>query len=293
MGRRTDPRIWQIAMLSSLLAWGVAVLGFPVGARDVALVLAAGLGAQWLAGRARGAGRFDPRSAAISALSLLILLRGAEPLIVPAAAAFAVASKSLLRVGGKHVWNPSALAIAVAVLLSDQAWLSPGQWGSAAWYAFLVAGVGGLIVQRAERSDVTWAFMAFWCALVLGRSAWIGEPLSVPLYRLQDGALLLFTFFMISDPRTTPDSRAGRVAFAGLVALAAFGLKFGLQIHAGLVFALVLCAPLVPLLDRRLPGRRYAWPRWSGRREVQGVLRGEAHPIARAARPGRRGLARA
>jgi Na+-transporting NADH:ubiquinone oxidoreductase subunit NqrB len=247
-------------MLVALLAYGALGLGFPVGAVELALVLGAALSTQALASGLGLTARFEWKSAAITALSLAILLRAAEPWVLAAAGAFAVASKYLLRSGGKHVWNPSALAIAVAVLATGQAWLSPGQWGSTAWFAFAIAGLGGLVVFRAERSDVTWAFMAFWCALVLGRSTWIGEPLHVPLYRLQDGALLLFTFFMISDPKTTPDSRVGRVAFAGVVALAAFGLKFGLQIHAGLVFALVACAPIVPLLDRWLPGRRYAWP---------------------------------
>jgi len=283
-----DPRIWQIATLSTLLAYGGLALDFPVGARELGGVLGAALVAQWLAARAGLAARFDPKSATISALSLAILLRASDPWILAAAGAFAVVSKFSLRISGKHVWNPSALAIAVAVLATGEAWLSPGQWGSAAWYAFAVAGIGGLVVFRAERSDVTWAFAAFWCALVLGRSAWIGEPLAVPLHRLQDGALLLFTFFMISDPKTTPDSRAGRVAFAAIVALAAFGLKFGAQVHAGLVYALVLCAPLVPVLDRWLPGRRYAWP---GRAE-QGVLHETNRPIPGAARPGR-GLARA
>ena len=36
--------------------------------------------------------------------------------------------------------------------------------------------------------------------------------------QLQSGALLLFTFFMISDPKTTPDSRVGRILFGVLVA---------------------------------------------------------------------------
>ena len=269
-----DPRVWQIATLASLLAYGVEVLGFPVGASDLALALGAALLAQKLAARLGLAARFDPRSAAISALSLLILLRASAAWILPAACAFAVASKFALRVNGKHVWNPSALALAAAVVFTGEAWLSPGQWGSAAWFAFLVSGIGGLVVFRAERSDVTWAFAAFWCALVLGRSLWIGEPLSVPLHRLQDGALLLFTFFMISDPRTTPDSRAGRIAFAGLVASVAFGLKFGLQVHAGLIYALVLCAPAIPLLDRRLPGRRHAWPG----KQTQGVLHEQDPP---------------
>jgi len=43
---------------------------------------------------------------------------------------------------------------------------------------------------------------------VIGRSLYVGEPLTIPFHRLESGALLLFTFFMISDPKTTPDSRA-------------------------------------------------------------------------------------
>ena len=101
------------------------------------------------------------------------------------------------------------------LLLTDQVWVSPGQWGSVAFFAFLMACLGGLVVNRASRSDVTYAFIAFYCALMFGRSIYLGEPMAIPLHRLESGALLLFTFFMISDPKTTPDSRAGRVLFAG------------------------------------------------------------------------------
>ena len=84
---------------------------------------------------------------------------------------------------------------------------------------FLMVCLGGLVVMRAARSDVTLAFLGAYLALVFGRSLWLGEPMAIPLHRLQNGALLLFAFFMISDPRTTPDSRLGRILFATLVAL--------------------------------------------------------------------------
>ncbi|HEX6201099.1 MAG TPA: hypothetical protein VF150_12605, partial [Thermoanaerobaculia bacterium] len=67
-------------------------------------------------------------------------------------------------------------------------------------------------------------------------------------------------FFMISDPRTTPDSRAGRVLFALLVALGAGFVHFQLFRPNGLIWALAALSPLVPAIDRLLPGRRYAWP---------------------------------
>src|SRR5256885_429998 len=83
----------------------------------------------------------------------------------------------------------------------------------------------GLDVKRAARDDVTVTFRACYAALLVGRSLWLGEPLAIPLHRLESGALVLFAFFMISDPKTTPDSRAGRVLFAALVALGAHAVQ--------------------------------------------------------------------
>ena len=133
-------------------------------------------------------------------------------------------------------------------------WVSPGQWGNVAFFAFLMACLGGLVVNRAARSDVTFAFIAFYMALVFGRSLWLGEPLAIPLHRLQSGALLLFTFFMISDPRTTPDSRAGRILFALLVAFGAWYVQFRLFRTNGLLWSLAFFSLTVPLIDRLLPG---------------------------------------
>ena len=126
------------------------------------------------------------------------------------------------------------------MLLTGQVWVSPGQWGNVAFFAFLMACLGGLVVNRAARSDVTYAFIVFYMALVFGRSLWLGEPMSIPLHRLENGALLLFTFFMISDPRTTPNSRAGRILFALLVACGAWYVQFRLFRTNGLLWSLAL-----------------------------------------------------
>ena len=83
--------------------------------------------------------------------------------------------------------------------------------------------------------------------------------MTIPLHRLQSGALLLFTFFMISDPKTTPDSRAGRVLFAALVAFGAWYIQFRLFRTNGLLWSLAACSTIVPIIDRLLPGARYAW----------------------------------
>jgi Na+-translocating ferredoxin:NAD+ oxidoreductase RnfD subunit len=169
------------------------------------------------------------------------------------------------------------LGIVAMMLATGRVWVSPGQWGRAAFLAFLVACLGGLVVNRAARSDVTYAFLASYLAVLFGRALWLGQPASIPLHQLGSGAFLIFTFFMISDPKTTPDSRAGRVLIALLVALGAGFVHFVLFRPNGLILSLAILSPAVPLIDRLLPGTRYAWRR-GGELKPQLPLLAERRP---------------
>jgi Na+-transporting NADH:ubiquinone oxidoreductase subunit NqrB len=237
------------------MAW----LGLDVHPGRAVAILAAALLTQLAATTLTELPRFDPKSALISGLSLCLLLRTNDLGLAMLAAVVAVASKFLLRVRGKHVFNPTNFALVAMMLVTGQVWASPGQWGSAAVFAFLLASAGALVVNRAARADVTWTFLACYAALWLGRSLWLGDPLVIPLHRLENGALVLFAFFMISDPRTTPDSRTGRMLFAALVAVGAYVVQFKLFRTNGLLWSLAVCSLIVPLIDRLLPGPRYQW----------------------------------
>ena len=253
-----DPRHFQISVLGTLLVVGIARLGFPVDASDVAAAMASALATELLVARLRGK-LFDPRSPFISSLSLSLLLRASSPWVYAFAGAAAIGGKALLRVRGKHLYNPAALGIAAAVLLTDRAWISPGQWGSGPLLLFLFACAGGMVVHRALRSDVSWIFLVSYAALALGRAAWLGDPWVVPLHGLQSGAFLLFAFFMVSAPKTTPDARPARIGYAICVAGGAAWVHFGLHQPNGFLWSLLALAPIVPLLDLLAPGARYRW----------------------------------
>ncbi|TKB79499.1 MAG: hypothetical protein E8D42_05145 [Nitrospira sp.] len=137
--------------------------------------------------------------------------------------------------------------------------MSPGQWGQVAWFGFLIACLGSLVVTRAARADVTLAFSTFYVGLLLVRAQWLGDPLTIPLHQIESGTLLIFSFFMISDSKTTPDSRTGRIVYALLVALTALSVQFHFFKPNGPLWGLIVCSPLVPLLDRLFPGTRYSW----------------------------------
>jgi Na+-transporting NADH:ubiquinone oxidoreductase subunit NqrB len=259
-----DPRWFQITVLLSLLGYGLAGLDLAVRPGHAAAITLAAVASQLLGNRWTGVTRFDLKSTAISVLSLCLLLRTSSWPWAAAAGALAIGSKYLVRVRGKHLWNPSNIAI-VALLLASPAlpggvWVSPGQWGNGVILAAMLVLAGHWVVQRAARGDVTLAFLAAYVGLVLGRALWLGDPLPVPLNRLSSGSLLIFAFFMISDPKTTPDSRPGRLLFGALVATAGAWGQYARFEPNALLYALAAAAPLVPLLDRLLPAGRFQWP---------------------------------
>ncbi len=254
-----DPRYYQVAVLTSLLTFGIAILEFGIRWQNAAAILLTAQAVQFIGTRMAGLPRFDPLSALITSLSLTLLLRTEFVALAMLAAVIAIGSKFLIRVRGKHVFNPANVALVTMMLATDYAWVSSGQWGSAAIGAFALACLGFLVLTRAKRAETTVAFLAFYGALLFGRALWLGDPLSIPLHQVQNGALLIFAFFMISDPKTTPNSPLGRVLFAGVVASIAFTIQFIFYEPNGPILALILSAPLVPLIDTFLQGTNYRW----------------------------------
>ena len=256
---KIDPRLYQITILSGLLIYGISRLDFDIDAGRAALILSITLLTQFLCGAGYNLPKVDPKSALISALSLCLLLRANATAPVIAAAVITIFSKFVLRYNGKHLFNPTNFGIVFMMLCGANIWVSPAQWGAAATFAFLMACFGGLVVNRASRSDVTYAFLGCYLVIVFGRAFWLGQPTAIPLHMLQNGGFLLFTFFMISDPKTTPDSRAGRILFACGVALGAGFVQLVLYRPNGLLWSLAFFSMTTPLIDRLLPGVKYSW----------------------------------
>ncbi len=260
IGRRwaADPRHFQIAALASLIGYGAVAFDFGLRFDNALAILGAGLLTQLLLARRRGE-RFDPRSPLITCLSLILLLRADHAAIAGLAAVLAIASKFWLRAQDRHFFNPANFGIVAVLLLTPGAWVSAGQWGNTALLSFAVLCLGTVVVTRAVRADVTSAFLFFYTGMLAARALWLGDPWVVPAHHLQSGALLIFAFFMISDPKTTPVTRVGRVLFAALVAAGAMYVHFVLYRPNGLIWSLICCAPLVPLIDSLVPGNAYQW----------------------------------
>ncbi|MFM9911339.1 MAG: DUF2330 domain-containing protein, partial [Chitinophagaceae bacterium] len=201
-------------------------------------------------------------SVLISAMSLCLLLKTNYWYISLLAAFLTVAGKYLFRYHNKHLFNPSAFGIAAVLVFTNKAWLSPGQWGSNAVIFFLVATLGTIVITKVQRLDISLAFFLTYIGLLYARQVmYLHWPIDFFIHSVSTGSLLLFTFFMISDPKTAPDHKMARILWAMLIAVAAFYFSVFKWKYNVLIWVLVAAAPLVPVLNKLFNADSFNWKR--------------------------------
>jgi Na+-transporting NADH:ubiquinone oxidoreductase subunit NqrB len=248
---RDDARFWQVMVLSGILLFGVVSLDFPLSLTVIVLTLASGVLSEYLfSAMLRSMRTPRPLSATISSLSVLLLFRSSVVWAYPLVIMFAVASKYVVRWRGRHWLNPTNFAVLMGTLLLP-GWLSSGQWGHLAVLPLALGGLGILVLLRAGRLDSALTFLALSSALECTRILYYGypHPIDIFVHRLNNGALWLFTFYMLTDPQTTPQARWGRILHASLVALLSFYFAEWWYWKDTPLWALLFVAPTVPLLD--------------------------------------------
>ena len=93
-------------------------------------------------------------------------------------------------------FNPSALGIVAAVLLTGNAWISPGQWGSDAVIVFTVLSLGFTVTTKVQKIDVSLAFLGSFGGLLFTRRSSTSVGLwTIFIQSVSTGSLLLFAFF--------------------------------------------------------------------------------------------------
>ncbi|MBD2126027.1 RnfABCDGE type electron transport complex subunit D [Microcoleus sp. ZQ-A2] len=216
------------------------------------------------------------KSAMITSLSLSLLLRADHYTTMILAGFLAISSKFLFQFERKHFFNPANFGIVAALLLTHDAWVSPGQWGEDGWCALLFAGTGGLVLKRVGRWDTTVAFLGAYTLLEAIRNLWLGWTWDVFSHRLMSGSLLLFALFMITDPRSIPNARISRMIWAGCIAILTFILRNQFFISTSFFWALFAFSPLIVILDIIWSSSRFSWNETSANNRV-GLVNKEAN----------------
>ncbi len=264
---RLDPRFFQVIFQAIFLSYGIFFLHWKAEWIHYCISIGGCLLFQYAADSIKAKRFLRPGefnhwgfSVLISAMSLCLLLKVNFWYISLLAAFITVASKYIFRFNHKHIFNPSAIGIVGAIYFTNNAWLSPGQWGSNTVILFGAITLGTIVVTRVQKLDVSLAFLITYIGLMYWRQVYVlGWPIDHFMHSVSTGSLLLFTFFMISDPRTSPNHPVARIIWAVTIAAVAFYLTTFKWKYNTAIWVLVAAAPLVPLLDKIFKAKDFTW----------------------------------
>lgn len=262
---------WMISILITLILalgeWRYQIIG---GWERLALALGLAMVLEAILGFVVRGRLPNVQSAYVSGISATLLTKPASGVLWPVAfvALLAIASKYALTYRGRHLWNPTNFGVCAMLLVAPQSMSILGSdFGNELSTNLLIWGVGLVIVWRAKILHVTLTYLVAFAAFALLRAAITGvdplieiAPVTGPMYQL-------FSFFMVTDPRTTVHTRRGRILVAILVAALECVLRLGNDFGIGwmaifqpapAMYALTIVGPAAMFVDLWRQGRANA-----------------------------------
>jgi Na+-translocating ferredoxin:NAD+ oxidoreductase RnfD subunit len=197
-----------------------------------------------------------PASAYITGISVGILVR--SPFLWPYALAslISITSKYVLRIKGRHLWNPSNLGVSAVLFLAPASVsLLSIQWGNNIWPMVVIWTLGSVIVWRAGRLHISATYVASFLFFSFVRSAITGNPWLANVAPITGPMYQLFIFFMVTDPKTTVRPFWGQVVVVFMVALVETVLRLSEVVYAPF-YALFLVGPTALLIETYLEHTR-------------------------------------
>jgi enediyne biosynthesis protein E5 len=237
------------AFITCILLAGHATFGILEGYDKTLLAIGVSIAVELALGRIFYGKWVHPASAYITGISVGILIRSPAYWPYALCGAISITSKYVLRVNGRHLWNPSNFGISAMLFLAGETVGSLSiQWGNYLWPMLVIWAVGALIIWRLRRFHITatyvLAFLAYaWLRSVITGSPWQSEiaPITGPMYQL-------FIFFMITDPKTTVRSKTGQCIVAFAVASLEMVLRLAQNVYAP-YYALFIVGPIALLIE--------------------------------------------
>ena len=255
-----DARHFQIVYLGSFVLFGLVFLSWHEDWFKFILFAVTALVIQYFGQAMTQPKRGAWKSALITSLGLCLLCKTNTYETAILAAVFAIGSKFVLRYNGKHIFNPVNMGIIASIYLTNDAWISPGQWGSHIVLIFLLGALGFLVLRKVDRLDASLTFLLVFGGLQFVRSVlYLGWSIDVYLHQMASGTLLLFTFFMITDPMTTPNHRTARIIWVSLISITSFALSNYMYVYAAPILVLFFASPLTPVLDTIWQSEKFDW----------------------------------
>ncbi len=189
-------------------------------------------------------------SAYISGISVGILIKSSLLWPFVLCGLISIASKYVLRIGARHLWNPTNFGVTMMLMLAPLYVASLSvQAGNNGWAVAAIWLLGGLIMVRLGRFHIPLAFVLTWAPLAIVRSSITGHPWQAEIAPITSPMFQLYIFFMITDPKTTTKQRWSQTAVAMLVAVVESALRLAFKDVHSLYHALFIVGPTTNLLE--------------------------------------------
>jgi Na+-transporting NADH:ubiquinone oxidoreductase subunit NqrB len=254
-----DARWGQIVSLAGFNVIGLTVVDFRVTLWQILSVVGVACATEIVLIARQDRVLAFPASGLISGLGLGFLLRSDTLYLHGLCGFLSIASKYVIKIEGKHIYNPTNFGIVLLLLLfPDNAWITGGRFGTYFVFAIEAVNIGLFVGYRVRRFHVCIAWYGTLALLLVLQATFTELPFYTVRDRLQNGVLVIFTFFMITDPKTSPNTWSGRVIYASSTAVVTFTLMVA-EVRFAAFFALFFITSLVPFVDRFMSGSLFMW----------------------------------
>jgi Na+-translocating ferredoxin:NAD+ oxidoreductase RnfD subunit len=251
-----DNRYIAPIFITCILIGGHLSFGMLESHQKTALAILASIAMDLVLGRIFFGKWANVASAYITGISVGILVRSPAFWPYVLCSVISITSKYVLRVKGRHIWNPSNFGISAMLFLAPEtvATLSI-QWGNYLLPMVVIWALGSVIIWRLRRFHITGIYVVSFIAFAFLRSYITGSPWQSEIAPLTGPMYQLFIFFMITDPKTTVRSKKGQCIVVFLVAFAEFLLRLHQVVYAPF-YALFIVGPAAMLAEMWVDSRR-------------------------------------
>lgn len=146
------------------------------------------------------------------------------------AAILAMASKYILTLRKKHIFNPAAIAVVITAYSINQ---SASWWVGTAWMVPIIVLGGVLVIRKIQRGALMYSFFLMSLLSVIGFAILRNTDIIGALMKvIFDSSLFFFAFVMLSEPLTTPPGKNLQIMYGAIV-----GFLFVPQVHLGSLYS--------------------------------------------------------
>jgi enediyne biosynthesis protein E5 len=253
---KLDHRYLAPVLVTFVLVAGQLTFGFLESWSRTFLAIATAIGIELVVSRLLFGKWPHLASAYVSGISVGMLIR--SPAFWPYAlcSAISIVSKYVIRVEGRHIFNPSNFGVvAMLVLAADQVASLSIQWGNTLLPMVVVWMFGSVILYILGRLHITVTYVLSFIFFAVIRAAVTGHPFLGEVAPITGPMYQLYIFFMITDPKTTVRPTWAQCLVAFLVAAVEAMFRLMEFVHAP-YYALFVVGPTANLIEIALTKKR-------------------------------------